>query len=219
MSLDTPLKDTPPELDVPEIVVDPRHDWSTNKAQLGGGPVPVEFDDLQEKVINAIADEIIPPASGWPAPSEVHIVGFFARYVTPRGKPAKYYPFATEDQFKRDLETLGEAFLDEPRERKVARLKQLEDSGSEFFEQLRGLTYYGYYAQPEIVAAIRENIPAARDYHGPPQPYGYLEVTEPWDDTPFPHGRGMFVPTEQVRRVEIPESLKRLFASADQDGR
>jgi len=219
MTFESHQMNSPSPIHVPELVVDPRHGWSMAKAQLGGGPIQVEFDDLQEKVINAMADEIIPPAPGWLAPSEVHIVGFVARYVTPKDEPAKYYPFAAEDQFKQDLEALGKAFLDAPREQKIAQLKQLEHDSTDFFEQMRGLTYYGYYAQPEIVAATREHIPAARDYHGPPQPYGYLEVTERWDDTPFPDGRGTFVPTDQVRRVEVPESIRRLYNFADQNGK
>ena len=48
---------------------------------------------------------------------------------------------------------------------------------------------------------------------------GYLEVTERWDDTPFPDGRGTFVPTDQVRRVEVPESIRRLYNFADQNGK
>jgi hypothetical protein len=208
------------QIQVPPVAPDPRHEWSMAKARLGGNAVPVGFSELQKKVIDAVADEIIPSAPGWPAPSEVRIAEFVARYVTPVGQPVRYYPFAAEDQFKRDLDALGQEFSDAPAEQKIARLKELEAKKPEFFEQLKGLTYYGYYAQPEIVKAIRENLPAGRDYHGPPQPYGYLEVTEEWGDTRFPHGRGSFVPTDRVRRVDIPESLRLLYAPADgQDGR
>jgi hypothetical protein len=216
---ETMLKDSPKHFQVPHVAADPRHEWSTAKAQLGGNPVAVEFDDLEKNVINAITDEIIPPAPGWPAPSAVHIVEFVARYVTPAGQPVKYYPFAAEEKFKRDLRALGQGFCDASRDDKIARLRELEARQSEFFEQMKGLTYYGYYAQPEVVAAIRENLPAARDYHGAPQPYGYLEVTEKWDGMPFPHGRGSFVPTDQVRRVEIPESLRALYATDSEGGR
>ncbi|MBS4730406.1 gluconate 2-dehydrogenase subunit 3 family protein [Mycobacterium sp. SM1] len=201
--------------EVPIVVTDPRRGWAKTKARLGGNAIPVEFDELQKNVINAIADEIIPPAPGWPAPSQVRIVDFVARYVTPAGEPARYYPFAGEDQFKRDLDELGQAFVVASRNEKVARLRELEANGSEFFGQIKALTYYGYYAQAEVVKAIRENLSAGRDYHGPPQPYGYLDVTEEWGDTAFPHGRGSYVPTDQVRAVAIPESLRVLYTSTD----
>lgn len=203
---------------VPQVGPDPRQEWALAKARLGGNAVPVEFGELQKAMIDAVADEIIPPAPGWPPPSAVRITEFVARYVTPAGQPAKYYPFAAEDQFKHDLDALGQAFVDAPREQKIARLKELEAEKSEFFEQMKGLTYYGYYAQPEIVKAIRENLPAGRDYHGPPQPYGYLEVTEEWGGTEFPYGRGSFVPTDQVRPVSVPRALRLLYAPADGQG-
>ena len=208
------------QVQAPAVTPDPRGDWAKAKARIGGNAVPVAFDEVQARVINAIADELIPPAPGWPAPSEVRIADFVARYVTPAAEPVRYYPFAAEDQFRHDLGELGQEFADAPREQKVARLRELEAKESEFFTQMKALTYYGYYAQPEVVKAISENLPAGRDYHGPPQPYGYLEVTEEWGDTPLPHGRGSYLPTGQVQRVEIPESLRQLYArSGGQDAR
>ena len=37
-------------------------------------------------------------------------------------------------------------------------------------------------ARPVVTQAINRNLPAGRDYHGPPLPYGYLQTTEPWDE-------------------------------------
>lgn len=60
----------------------------------------MRFTDQQAAVLNAVADTLIPPAEGWAVPSEVDIVHFAGRYVTPSGYRNKHYPFATEDEFK-----------------------------------------------------------------------------------------------------------------------
>ena len=73
------------------------------------------------------------------------------------------------------------------------------------FEQLRALVYYGYYSRPVVTLAINRNLPAGRDYHGPPLPYGYLQTTEPWDEDLLDAGAGeRLVPRDRGRRPRRP---------------
>jgi hypothetical protein len=190
---------------------DPRRGWAAQRARLGGYEPPVAFTEEQQAVLNTAADLLIPPGGGFPAPSEVEIVAFVARYVTPASEEVKYFPLAAEYTFKDHLGALGREFLDARPSEQIESLRALESGGAAdaaFFEQLKGLVYYGYYARPEVTAAIRKNLSAGRDYHGPPQPYGYLSVTEQWNADEPPHGRGHYIATDEVRRVDIPEDLK-----------
>lgn len=205
------VETAPEPLGAKQTDPDPRRGWAAQKARLGGYAQPVRFTDLQQRVLTTAADHIIPPGRGFPAPSEVEIVGFVARYVTPAGEEVKHFPLAAEYAFKDQLNALGQGFLDARPSEQVERLRACEngdDDRSAFFEQLKALVYHGYYARPEVTAAIRKNLPAGRDYHGSPQPYGYLHVIEPWPDDAVRHGRGSYIATEDVRRVDIPEDLK-----------
>ena len=53
--------------------------------------------------------------------------------------------------------------------------------------------------------AIRRNLPAGRDYHGPPLPYGYLQTTEPWDEELLTQAQenGSYLETDAVSRVDL----------------
>ena len=179
--------------------------FETGRPRLGGLQHPIAFSDGQAAVLRAVADTMIPPRDGWPTASEVDIVAFVGRYVTPTDLRNKHFPFAEEDEFKAGLDRLGPAFADGDTDARTAAVQALEDADDPLFEQLRALVYYGYYSRPEVTLAIRRNIPAGRDYHGPPLPYGYLEVTEPWDDEVLDTAGGGpgFVATEDVRRVDL----------------
>lgn len=190
----------------PEVAPEPGKEASfeDGRPRLGGLERPVEFSEQQTAILNAVADEIIPPGEGFPAPSEVNIVNFIGRYVTPSGYRAKYYPFAAEDEFKAAVDDLGEDFLSADSNGRVETLKRLEKEEEEFFDQLRSLVYYGYYSMTEVTLAIQKNIPAGRDYHGPPQPYGYISTIEPWDEeTLATRGGSGYIATEDVERVDL----------------
>ncbi len=205
------LETAPEPLGGKQTDPDPRRGWAAQRARLGGYEPPVAFTEEQQAVLCTAADLIIPPGRGFPAPSEVDIVGFVARYVTPASEPVKYYPLAAEYAFKDRLAALGRAFLATRPSEQIAILRALEhgdEAEATFFEQLKGLVYYGYYARPEVTAAIRKNLPAGRDFHGPPQPYGYLAVTEQWSGDELPHGRGHYIATDEVTRVDVPADLK-----------
>jgi hypothetical protein len=179
--------------------------FESGRPRLGGLQDPVRFDDTQAAVINAVADTMIPPDPEWPTASEVGLVGFVGRYVTPSGYRNKHYPFACEDEFKAGLDRLGQSFLDAGGDGRTEAIAALEKAEDPLFEQLRSFVYYGYYSRPVVTLAIQRNLPAGRDYHGPPLPYGYLATTEPWDEETLAQAseHGSYLETEQVTRVDL----------------
>ena len=218
------LGDKPSVQGAPEVTPDPTPQafGAPERPRLGGLAVPVTFTDTQAAVINAVADTMIPAGRGFPAPSEVDVVDFFGRYLAPSGTRAVHYPFAAEDEFKAKLDTLGDAFVSADEAARTDTIGRLEREDEEFFGQLRSLAYYGYYSMTEVTLAIRKNIPAGRDYHGPPQPYGYLDTTEPWDDATLETRGGVadHLLTENVKRVDLSriEWIKKTAGAASGTG-
>lgn len=199
------LGEAPAPLGAPEVEIDPHETGiATGRPRLGGLARPVTFTPAEEAVINAVADVLIPPGEGFPAPSEVGIVDFVGRYLTPTGANTPYYPFAAEVEFKAGLAALGDGFLVADPQTRIRRVAEFERDNEAFFGQLRSLVYYGYYAAAEVTLAIRRHIPAGRDYHGPPLPYGYLHCIESWDEeTLATCGRGGYIATDEVSRVDL----------------
>src|ERR1700761_6516452 len=202
------LGEKPAPFGAPETTVNPGWGggfFENGRPRLGGLEQPVQFSDTQAAVINALADTIIPPADGWPAASEVDLVAFCGRYITPSGYRNKHFPFAECDSFTEALDNLGQQFVDADPAGRARAFAELEKAEDPFFEQIRALVYYGYYSRPEVVIAIRKNTPAGKDSHGPPLPYGYIQSLEPWDDTTLAQANenGSYLETEQVTRVDL----------------
>lgn len=191
----------------PEVAPEPGSDsfYEASRPRLGGLATPIPFSDQQLAVLDAVADTMIPAGEGFPAPSEVDVATFVRRYITPSGYKNKHFPFASEDTFKAGLDKLGSAFVKGDIDKRTVALEAMEETKDPVFEQLRALVYYGYYSRPEVVQAIRRNVPAAKDYHGPPLPYGYLESTEEWtDELLAAAGKGgHYLKTEEVTRVDL----------------
>ena len=201
------LGEQPKVQGAPEVAPDPgASGFDVGRPRLGGLETPVEFSEQQTAILNAAADEIIPPGEGFPAPSEVNVVDFIGRYTTPSGEEAIHYPFVEEDDFKAAIDGLGEEFLSADSAQRVETLKRVEKEDETFFTQLRNLVYYGYYSRPAVTLAIQKNLPAGRDYHGPPQPYGYIRTIEKWDAdeaTFSARGGGGYIATEDVKRIDL----------------
>ncbi len=202
------LGEDPAPWGAPETTLEPGEGGSyfeAGRPRLGGLERPLAFTDEQAAVIAAAADTIVPPADGWPTPSDVGIVTFVGRYVTPTGYRNKHFPFAEEDAFRAGLDRLGADFVAADVEGRIQAIEALEKAEDPLFEQLRALVYYGYYSRPEVTLAIRANVVAGRDYHGPPLPYGYLESTEDWDESLLASARdkGSYLETDDVVRVDL----------------
>jgi hypothetical protein len=171
------------------------------KPNLGGWLPPISFTEEQAAILNAAADELIPGGDGFPAPSEVDVIAFIARYIAPSGEEPRWFPFLGEEEFKYRIDALGGEFTRASRAGKISVLKGLEQKESEFFGRLRDLVYYAYYSRPEVIKAINRNLPAGRDYRNSPQPYGYLDVIDDWDEDLLSRVRGTYKRTQDVTRL------------------
>ncbi|GAB3699881.1 gluconate 2-dehydrogenase subunit 3 family protein [Saccharopolyspora tripterygii] len=178
------------------------------KPPLGGWLPPIRLTEQQGAVLNAVADEFIPGGDGFPQPSEVDVLSFITRYVTPAGQDAKWFPFLGENDFKARLEKLGDSFLQAPSAERVAILSGLEWDEPEFFGHLRDVVYYAYYSRPAVVHTMNRLLRAGRDYRLSPQPYGYIDVMDDWDDELLARVRGSYRRTAEVRRIEVPAHLR-----------
>jgi hypothetical protein len=77
---------------------------------------------------------------------------------------------------------------------------RLEATAPTLFDAFRKLAYLTYYEQPAVIAAIRA---LGFRYNESPLPEGYpAEPFDPARDGPH-HGRGRWVPTSEVRRVDL----------------
>ncbi|CAM5394854.1 gluconate 2-dehydrogenase subunit 3 family protein [Leifsonia shinshuensis] len=171
---------------------------------MGGWLPGIAFDPLEVAVLDAFVDQLIPPGDGFPAPSEVDVAAFFARYIVPSGVEPKWYPFIGEERFRDWLGELGEGFVAAGADEQVKIISDLERTQPEFFGTLRDLTYYAYYSRPAITGAINARLEAGKDLRNSPQPYGYADSTEEWDEQLFPNISGTYTRTEDVRRVAVP---------------
>ncbi|TQM13324.1 gluconate 2-dehydrogenase subunit 3 family protein [Pseudonocardia kunmingensis] len=174
---------------------------------LGGWLPGVRLTELQTAVLNAAADELVPGGDGFPAPSEVDVVSFIARYVAPAGVEPRWFPFFGEDDLRARLDVLDRTFADANSAERVTVLEGLEREDPEFFTRLRNVVYHAYYSRPEVIRAMNRLLPAAKDYRNSPQPYGYSDVMDDWDDELLGRVRGTYTRTEDVRRTEIPADL------------
>jgi hypothetical protein len=202
------LGEAPAPFGAPETTATPGEAggyFESGRPRLGGLQNPVRFSDAQAAVINAAADTIIPPHPDWPTASELDLVTFVGRYTTPSGFANKHFPFATEDELKAGLDRLGPSFANGDVKARTEAIAALEKAEDPLFEQLRALVYYGYYSRPVVTQAINRNLPAGRDYHGPPLPYGYLQTTEPWDEDLLTQAQenGSYLETSDVVRVDL----------------
>ena len=213
------LGEAPAPWGAPEVRADREQQphFVPGRPRLGGLAEPVRFSDSEAAVIEALADTMIPPGRGFPAPSEVGIVDFFGRYTAPVGQRATLYPFVEEESLKADLARLGDGFVAADVDGRTEEVARLESDEEELFGKLRALVYYGYYSATEVTLAIQREIPAGRDYHGPPLPYGYLHCIEDWDDELLATaGQGAgYVATEDV----VPVDLSKLSWLQQEEGK
>lgn len=180
---------------------------STAKPSIGGWFPSIRLTEQQTAVLNAVADQLVPGGDGFPAPSQTGVVSFIAQYVAPEGRDPRWFPFIGAKDFRRRIDDLGEKFVHSTPEQQVEILERLEQDSPEFFAPLRDLVFYAYYSQPEVVRSINRVLEAGKDYRGRPQPYGYSDVIDDWDESLFDHVSGSYTRTEDVKPLDIPEDL------------
>jgi hypothetical protein len=186
---------------------DPRSRFRAEKPPIGGWLPGISITPTQISVLTAMADRLIPGGGGFPAPSEVDVVSFFRRYIAPVGQEPKWFPFIGELEFQARLDALGEEFVRSSPAAQVETLQTLEKTEEFFFARIRDLTYYAYYSRPAVITAINANLEAGKDLRNSPQPFGYSDTMDDWDEQLLSRVRGTYVRTEDVRPVEVPADL------------
>lgn len=79
-------------------------------------------------------------------------------------------------------------------------LADLENKQPELFAKLRSVVFLTYYEMPEVQDVIRQ---LGHRYNAEPLPNGYaMGRFDPARDTPT-HGRGHYVKTEDVKRLDL----------------
>jgi hypothetical protein len=104
--------------------------------------------------------------------------------------------------FSRVLAVLdGDGFFREASpDKRVETVRGLEREDSELFRFLRFATYFAYYQQPAVIAAIRE---LGHDYNETPQPLGYeLPPFDPARHLPATP-RGSYKATGDIVRIDL----------------
>jgi hypothetical protein len=141
--------------------------------------------DGQDKL--AFADVLLPGDDLFPRASETGILAMLDRL--PAGIAPALGPLATLEADAR-----------------VARVGQLQAENPALFADAQKAVYLAYYEQPEVIAAIRAmGVP----YHSVLLPEGYdIAPFDPLIDTPR-HGRGAWVPTGNVRPLDLAPLTRR----------
>lgn len=191
----------------PSAERDPRSRFRAEKPPIGGWLPGISITPTQTSVLSAMADRLIPGGGGFPAPSEVDVVSFFRRYIAPEGQEPKWFPFIGELEFRSRLDALGEEFIRSSPAAQVETLQTLEITEEFFFARIRDLTYYAYYSRPAVITAINANLEAGKDLRNSPQPFGYSDTMDDWDEQLLDRVRGSYTRTEDVRPVEVPANL------------
>ena len=142
----------------------------------------------------ALVDVLVPGDDAFPPASEVGVQAKLAdRLIVMRGEGAV-------QALALALAAAGGplARLDDDGRRSV--LTRVERERPEDFLLVRNIVYLSYYESPAVHEAIRA---MGYTYHAAPLPVGYeVGRFDPATDTPR-HGRGSFVRTEEVRRVDL----------------
>jgi hypothetical protein len=159
------------------------------------------LSETERATLGRTLDALLPPSGSFPAPSQTGMIDTFIVQRVPESDPeGRLYPALDAAGLRSVLARLHDAHD------MTAALAELERSEPPTFTALWRLAVYGYYAQPETIAAIQRDLAPA--YHGAPLPLGYAHAMAPWDaNDPLQmprEPRGSFIPTEQVKRVDAP---------------
>jgi hypothetical protein len=159
------------------------------------------LSETERATLGRALDALLPPSGSFPAPSQTGMIDAFILKRVPESDPeGRLYPALDASALRRLLAGL------EGTEDMTAALSDLERTEPVAFTALWRLAVYGYYSQPETIAAIQRDLAPA--YHGAPLPLGYADAMAPWDAADplqMPREpRGSFIPTDAVRRVDAP---------------
>ena len=165
-----------------------------------------DLTDDERATLAAALDALLPPNGSFPPPSATGLIDDFILHRVPATGTtggSLPWPRVDSDGLRAILVTL--ATLARDLGEMTAALTAFEQEQPAEFTALWRLAVYGYYSRPETIAAIQHDLAPA--YHGAPLPLGYAHAIAAWDDndplqlpmTP----RGHYIPTEDVRRVDL----------------
>jgi len=141
----------------------------------------VSFNPVIADKVGCLCDALIPGDDGYPSGCRAQVPQFIEDRCSP-------------DDLRR-LEQITAGAACSTASEAAALLENLELNDSLSFQWLRQFVYHGYYASRRVIAAMADR---GYDYHGAPQPLGYVLPGE----TGLPsHGRGAYVRTEEVTRA------------------
>jgi hypothetical protein len=142
----------------------------------------------------ALVDVLVPGDEAFPPASEVGVQAKLAdRWALMRGDGAVRALIEA-------LAAAGGPLVRLDGDGRAAVLTRVERERPDDFLLVRNIVYLSYYESPAVHEAIRA---MGFTYHATPLPTGYeVGRFEPATDTPR-HGRGAFVRTDEVRRVDL----------------
>lgn len=142
----------------------------------------------------ALVDVLVPGDGAFPPASEIGVQAKLCdRLIVMRGEGAMR---ALTDA----LAACGGPLAPLDKDRRVAVLARMERERTDDFLLLRNIVYLSYYESPAVHEVIRA---MGYTYNAIPLPAGYaVGRFDPATDTPR-HGRGHYVPTDEVKRVDL----------------
>ena len=142
-------------------------------------------------VLAALVEVLLPGDALFPSAAEVGVQAKLAeRLADQRGEVAS-------ERMIKALSGLIDAAPGAERQRLVAAFETAEPA---LFATIRTICFTAYYESPFVQEAIRS---LGFAYNAAPLPKGYGQRRfDPATDRPT-HGRGHYVPTDQVRRVDL----------------
>ncbi len=146
------------------------------------------------RLLRDLVDTMIPGDEQWPSAADVGVQGLLGlRLIEIFGENGC-------DRLIADLAASGAPFTGKDRASREAIVARFEAADPKRFATVLLAIYTGYYEHPAVVAAVAA---LGMPYRARPVLGGYeLPPFNPLHDTPR-HGRGGYVRTEDVRRVEL----------------
>ncbi|UHD46461.1 gluconate 2-dehydrogenase subunit 3 family protein [Aureimonas altamirensis] len=146
------------------------------------------------RLVLALVDELIPGDSVWPSASEAGVHGLVALRMMPEWNDATFEHLAAGLGWHQD----GLSSSDP--DRRIAAVAALEEAEPDLFDALRSATYLAYYETPFVISAIQAT---GRPYSYRPHVTGYPMTPFDIDRSRPGHGRGHYLKTEDVQRLDI----------------
>ncbi|MFO1037597.1 MAG: hypothetical protein U1E45_12175 [Geminicoccaceae bacterium] len=145
-------------------------------------------------LLRDLVDVLIPGGGVWPAASTVGVQGVLAvRLMEIRGESGP-------DELEAAIVACGGPLGGLDATQRVEVVRKFEATDPAFFTLVRNASYLAYYENPAVVRAVRtlgQPYQAMPGFKGYPIPAFDMEKDRPQ------HGRGSYIPTDQVKRLDL----------------